>query len=163
MVDFVGTSGEDFFTGSDGRDTASGGAGNDRLTGNGDVDILSGDAGADVIDGGDGDDTLFSGSRSTSLALPYYNDQSSVITITLDTGRETDTINGGAGSDRIVAGFGDNVDGGTGGPYGDYLYISFQGAQSGVVFDFGLATQVIGGGTITNFESLRLRTQSGCG
>ena len=73
----------------------------------------------------------------------------------LDTGREVDTIRGGAGNDRISAGYGDNVDGGDSGRFssGDSLAISFQGAPTGVTFDGRLATQTIGGGTITGIES----------
>ena len=40
------------------------------------------------------------------------------------------------------------------GDYGDKLYISFQGATSGVQIDFHLSTQTIGGGTITGIESV---------
>jgi Ca2+-binding RTX toxin-like protein len=89
---------------------------------------------------------------SPAFNLPYYGNPWTAPL--LDTGTEVDTIVGGDGSDRIFAGYGDNVDGGAGGSYGDYLYISFQGAPSGVTVDFRLATQVIGGGTITDIENI---------
>ncbi|MEO6226024.1 MAG: calcium-binding protein, partial [Sphingomicrobium sp.] len=70
----------------------------------------------------------------------------------LDTGSETDTVDAGIGDDTIFAGYGDKVDGGDG---IDTLLISFQGASGGVHFDAALATQVIGGGLITNIESVQ--------
>jgi Ca2+-binding RTX toxin-like protein len=66
-------------------------------------------------------------------------------------GSEQDTLIGGDGSDTIFAGFGDNVDGGS---QSDTLLISFMGATSGVTADFTLATQTIGGGTITGVENV---------
>jgi Ca2+-binding RTX toxin-like protein len=69
----------------------------------------------------------------------------------LDTGTEVDTLNGGDGSDTIFAGYGDNVDGGAD---SDILYISFLGALSGVTVDFGLSSNIIGGGTITGIEGI---------
>ena len=56
-------------------------------------------------------------------------------------GTEVDTLNGGAGDDIIFAGYGDNVDGGDQESYGDKLFISFQAATTGIVFDFKLGTK----------------------
>jgi Ca2+-binding RTX toxin-like protein len=75
--------------------------------------------------------------------------------ISLDIYAEHDIINGEAGSDNIYAGYGDDVDGGSDGFDGDSLFISFLGASSGITVDFSLATQTIGGGTITGIENLR--------
>jgi Ca2+-binding RTX toxin-like protein len=137
----VGGTGDDLLRGFGGHDTISGGDGND---------ILAGGAGPDTIDGGAGDDTIYSGDISVPWNAPYYN--IAYNPPTLDTGNEADTITGGDGSDRIFAGFGDNVDGGADGYWGDKLFISFQGAPSGIHFDGHLDTQSIGGGTITGIE-----------
>ncbi len=126
MTDFVGGNGNDTFTGGDGADTASGGGGSDTLN------------------GGGGDDTLYSASPSPN-PYPWAPP-------VLDTGTEVDTLNGGEGNDKIFAGYGDNVDGGTNGVFGDWLYISFLGSSSGVTVDFRLATNTVGGGTITGIE-----------
>jgi Ca2+-binding RTX toxin-like protein len=135
---FNGTPGPDTFVGGASADTIYGVAGNDQLFGGG---------GADSIDGGDGDDTISSGPDVSSFSK--YS-----LSPPLDRGVEVDTLVGGNGSDRLFAGYGDNVDGGANGSFGDYLYISFQGAPSGVTADFGLATQTIGGGVITGIENL---------
>ena len=107
---------------------------------------IIGNAGADTIIGGDGYDTLFSDAASLTPLGSYYG---------LDIGAEQDTLIGGAGNDTFYAGYGDNIDGGSN-PFsyqgGDTLYISFQGAMQGVTADFSMATQVIGGGTITGVE-----------
>jgi Ca2+-binding RTX toxin-like protein len=75
---------------------------------------------------------------------------------TLDTGAEVDTIRGGAGLDSIFAGYGDNVDGGADGAF---LYVSLQGSSSGVTVDFSdlstHGTMMLGGGVITNIESVQ--------
>lgn len=158
VAKFVGTNGDDIFTGGGDDDEIIGNGGNDKLSGGGGSDHISGGAGSDTLDGGAGNDVIFSGEPtndlylSTSYGYPEYYP-------VLDDGAEVDTIRGGDGSDRIIAGYGDNIDGGADGTYGDpsygdYLYISFQGAPSGVNFDFGLATQTIGGGTITGIENL---------
>jgi Ca2+-binding RTX toxin-like protein len=148
MSFFTGGADNDIFTGGADADTASGGAGADSLSGGGGGDTLSGGAGGDLIDGGDGDDLLFSGTAPDNFGYPYTN------VTAVDPGVEVDTLMGGAGDDRLFAGYGDNVDGGANGSTGDYLFISFLGASSGVTVDFRLVTQVIGGGTITNVENI---------
>ena len=107
---------------------------------------------ADTLDGGDGNDSLYSADYAGNFNIPYYNNP--YTPPLLDTGSEVDTLIGGAGDDRLFAGYGDNVDGGANGYAGDYLYISFQGAPTGVTADFRQATQVIGGGTITGIENV---------
>jgi Ca2+-binding RTX toxin-like protein len=152
MPNLNGTSGDDLFTGGSEADTLVGNGGNDSLSGGGGNDLLVGGAGMDTLNGGDGEDKLYSAEESPPFNIPYYNNPWTAPV--LDTGTERDTLNGGLGSDRLFAGYGDNVDGGDNGSYGDYLYISFMGASSGVVADFRLKTQVIGGGTITGIENV---------
>ena len=134
MVTFTGDSADNIFTGSSGNDDIAGGPG------------------ADTINGSDGNDVLYSDVRSPAYNLPYYGNP--YTPPVLDTGTEVDTLIGGNGSDTIFAGYGDNVDGGSDGSYGDYLFISFLGAPTGVVADFRQQTQVIGGGTITGMENI---------
>ena len=150
MANFNGSSGNDIYTGGVDADSILGNGGNDTLSGNDGSDTIAGGAGADRIDGGDGSDTLYSGDLSPPFSQPYYNNSGTPPL--LDTGSEVDTLNGGAGDDRIYAGFGDNIDGGGNGYAGDYLYISFLGAPSGVTVDFTQPTQTVGGGTITGIE-----------
>jgi Ca2+-binding RTX toxin-like protein len=152
MTDFTGGNGDDSFVGSETSDTATGGGGSDTLIGNGGNDDLAGDDGGDYLEGGAGDDTLYSGFRTTAFNSPYYGN--SWTAPILDTGIEVDTLLGGDGSDTIFAGYGDNVDGGSNGSYGDSLYISLMGATAGVAVDFGLASVTIGGGTITGIENV---------
>jgi Ca2+-binding RTX toxin-like protein len=152
MTDFTGTDGADIFTGGSDNDTAEGKGGNDQLSGAGGNDDLAGGAGADTIAGGDGDDRLYSDIRTPEFMLPYGANPYTFPV--LDRGTEVDTLTGGAGSDRIFAGYGDNVDGGTDGSFGDYLFISFQGAATGITADFRQATLTIGGGTITGIENV---------
>ncbi|CAN5231104.1 hypothetical protein BH11PSE2_BH11PSE2_17290 [soil metagenome] len=144
---FAGGAGVDIFTGTLGFDTASGGGGDDKLDGAAGADALSGNGGADLLNGGDNDDVLYSGDKTGSFVRPYFGN--SFTAPTLDTGTEVDTLNGGAGNDTLFAGYGDNVDGGTG---TDLLYISFMGASSGVTADFTKSSQTFGGGTITGVE-----------
>ncbi len=149
---FSGSPGNDIFTGGVDGDTASGAGGNDSLSGADGYDVLAGGPGADTLSGGAGDDTLYSGDASPAYSLPYPGNP--YVLPLVDTGTVVDSLNGGDGSDRIFAGYGDNVDGGADGSYGDYLFISFQGAPTGVTADFGLATQTIGGGVITGIENI---------
>ena len=153
MAQFNGTNGNDIFTGGSDNDTAVGNGGDDNLSGGSGNDLLVGNAGADTLNGGDGDDTLYSGDQSPAYSLPYYNNP--YTPPVLDTGTDHDVLIGGNGSDTIFAGYGDDVDGGADGSFGDYLFISFLGAPSGVSFDMHLASQMIGGGTITTPPSAR--------
>lgn len=149
IQNFVGTAAADSYQGSEDNNTAIGNGGIDTLYGNGGNDILQGNAGADYLDGGAGSDTLYSGTLSPAFSAPYAGNGWTAPL--LDTGTEVDTLNGGDGSDIIFAGYGDNVDGGAD---ADTLYISFLGALSGVTVDFGLSSNIIGGGTITGIEGI---------
>ncbi|MBN9319339.1 MAG: hypothetical protein J0I28_06610, partial [Caulobacterales bacterium] len=152
MADFNGGSGNDVYTGGVDADIIAGGGGNDTLNGAGGFDTISGDAGADVLDGGDGDDWLYSGVKSPYFNLPYSGNP--FTPPVMDRGTEVDSLFGGAGSDRLFAGYGDTVDGGSDGFVGDYLYLSLQGASSGVAADFNQTTLSLGGGTITGIENV---------
>ena len=138
------TSGDDNLTGTTADNTIDGLGGNDTISGLDGNDMLAGNTGADTIDGGNGDYFLHSG-----LFSPLGSS-----TPVLDRGSEVDSLTGGDGSDTIFAGYGDNVDGGADGSWGDTLYISFQAATAGIHFDAHLATQTIGGGTITGIEGI---------
>ena len=142
----------DTITGGADRDDLRGYGGDDSISGGGGDDTLVGGSGSDSLDGGDGSDTLFSHESSPEWSFPYYGNP--YTPPQLDTGTDVDTLIGGAGDDVIFAGYGDNVDGGSNDVYGDRLFISFMGASSGVVVDFRLATQTIGGGTITGIENI---------
>ena len=142
----------DMVKAGDGQDMVDGGGGHDFLYGEGGNDVIAGGDGADMLDGGDGDDTLYAAQPSPAFNVPVgLNPINAPL---LDTGTDVDTLIGGAGNDRIFAGYGDHVDGGSNEVAGDTLYISFQGATTGVTFDARLATQTIGGGTITGIEQV---------
>jgi Ca2+-binding RTX toxin-like protein len=145
MVDFVGSSGNDFFSGTDLADTASGNGGDDTLNGNGGSDRLEGGAGADTIDGGSGVNFLVSYIADANFyTYPYAT------SISLDIYADRDILIGGADDDYIAAGYGDTISGGGG--Y-NKLYINFLGATSGVIADFTLQSAggsiTIGGATIS--------------
>ncbi|HYJ82864.1 MAG TPA: calcium-binding protein, partial [Allosphingosinicella sp.] len=152
MATFNGDGAANIFTGGADSDKAYGNGGDDQLSGNGGEDILVGGAGSDWLDGGDSNDTLYSGDETGPFDHPLVMNPISLPL--LDTGAEVDTLLGGGGGDRLFAGYGDNVDGGADGSTGDYLYISFLGAASGVTVDFRLVSQVVGGGTIQNVENI---------
>lgn len=152
VQNFVGTPGADTYHGSEDANTAIGYASADSFYGYGGNDVMQGNGGADYLDGGSGDDTLYSGDQTGPYGGPYYGNPWT--SPTLDTTAEQDTLIGGGGSDTIFAGYGDIVDGGTNGSYGDALLISFLGATSGVTANFNQVTVTIGGGTITGIENI---------
>ena len=106
--------------------------------------VIAGGAGADVLKGNTGNDLLYSADL-----LPNSNDPAE------DSGLEHDVLTGGAGNDTLAAGYGDDVDGGSG---TDTLRLSLAGATSGVTFStVGIAGGTpftFGGGTIQNIETL---------
>jgi Ca2+-binding RTX toxin-like protein len=117
---------------------ARGDDGNDTLTGGASGDTLMGGAGADMMDGGDANDILASDGSGAFEA---------------DAGAEHDVLNGGNGNDSLAAGWGDDVDGGSG---TNSLSLSLLGATSGVTLNVAnLETGgpfSLGGGTITNIQ-----------
>ncbi|EGF92695.1 hemolysin-type calcium-binding repeat 2 copies family protein [Asticcacaulis biprosthecium C19] len=148
VLNFTGTDNPDTYAGSEDSNTAVGKGGNDSFNGNGGSDELQGDSGSDLLNGGTGSDRLHAAAAPGSYQTPWYNNTYSPPQ--LDRGSETDTLNGGAGDDVLSAGYGDSVDGGEG---TDSLFISFQGATSGVTFNLSLTSQEVGGATIQNIES----------
>jgi Ca2+-binding RTX toxin-like protein len=131
----------------------TGDSGDNIFTGGSDADTIAGGAGADTLSGGGGNDRIFSASLSPGFNRPYFGNPWTAPV--LDIGTEHDVLDGGSGSDELFAGYGDSVDGGTD---FDTLYISFQGATSGVTVDFrnlyNNGSIVLGGGTLTNIEAV---------
>ena len=134
IISIIGDAGGDAEGGA-GDDVITGGAGDDRLIGNG---------GADRIEGAAGDDFLVSGDFQSDYwaGVP-------------DNGTDHDVLSGGDGNDHLFAGYGDDVDGGTG---DDTLELSLGGATSGVTLDTADLTAgsavTVGGGTIQDIEQL---------
>ncbi|QEL21585.1 hypothetical protein FQV39_02550 [Bosea sp. F3-2] len=136
-----GGAGDDLLDGGEGDDALQGGDGNDRLIGGRGDDFLFGGAGNDTLVGGEGNDLLDGGDGTDTVD---YSAEAAGITVDLSTGkangngigRDTlvgienviggagndvligndlaNTLDGGAGNDRIVAGAGDTVLGGAG-------------------------------------------------
>ena len=82
-----------------GRDTIDGGAGNDTIYGMDDADRIYGGTGNDLLDGGIDNDLVDGGAGDDTIIG----------------GHGVDTLLGGDDADLFYAGFGDTVDGGTGG------------------------------------------------
>lgn len=152
MATFNGTSDADIYTGGSENDWIDGASDNDKLSGGGGNDIISGGSGADSLSGGEGDDQLSSSSLGFIITYPLSHG------VSFDIDAEVDTLVGGSGDDYFFAGYRDNVDGGTQGSFGNRLFISFQGATSGVNADFRLLHSqdsiVIDGATITNIQNI---------
>ena len=142
MATYKGTNGNDTYTGDGDWDFLYGFGGDDVLDGDYGNDVVVGGSGADTLTGGLGADVLWSGDESTA-DTPVGEDR----------GSERDVLHGGGDNDIIHAGYGDTVDGGDqSSSVGDRLFISFMGARAGVTVDFGVATQTVGGATITGIE-----------
>jgi Ca2+-binding RTX toxin-like protein len=126
---------------------ANGDGGNDTLTGNGQGDTLRGGSGADIINGNGGGDTLYSAGDIAYTWDGYL--------IHHDAGAEHDELSGGDGNDWLSAGYGDDIDGGTG---QNTLALSLLGASSGVTLNVadltGGSPYMLGGGTIQNIQSV---------
>jgi Ca2+-binding RTX toxin-like protein len=100
--------GDDVVYGGEDDDRIYGGDGNDVLNGDAGQDILWGDAGDDVLNGGAGDDTLKGGTGEDIISG----------------GEGADVVGGGDDADTIIAGAGDQIDGGAGGNDADTLDLS---------------------------------------
>ncbi|WP_340316599.1 hypothetical protein [Rhizorhabdus argentea] len=152
MARFTGTSSGDIYTGGVENDDITGNGGDDRLSGNAGNDTIEGDGGADNLAGGDGDDQLFSHTRYVANLFV------SVPGISYDVFGESDTLMGGNGDDYIFAGYGDVIDGGAQGSYGNRLFISFQGSPDGVTADFRAlrdgATVTVGTTQVSNIQTV---------
>ena len=109
----LGGAASDRLSGSRGNDRLFGGAGKDRLSGGRGRDLLAGGTGADTLRGGRGDrlfgeqgkDRLFAGRRARRIDAGAGNDYVSVAN-----GRR-DTVNCGAGRDRVRADRSDRLQG----------------------------------------------------
>ncbi|MCP3970902.1 MAG: hypothetical protein GY717_11430 [Rhodobacteraceae bacterium] len=86
--------GDDVFTGSTGEFGAHGGAGDDSLSGDGKAVQLDGEA---------GDDTLFASAGTEAILLG--GEGADLLTAEADT--QSDTLDGGPGSDTLIGGLGD--------------------------------------------------------
>jgi Ca2+-binding RTX toxin-like protein len=114
-----GTSGNDTVTGTAAANKFFGNLGNDTLKGLGGRDLLFGGYGNDTLDGGDGDDRLIGGYGSDKLIGGTGNDfiRTGVAGLdNYDLYAETtkDTVDAGAGNDRVVIDTGDTALGGSG-------------------------------------------------
>jgi Ca2+-binding RTX toxin-like protein len=157
---------DDIRLGNTATDIANGGllagfAGNDILYGNNGRNSIAGGDGADTIYGLGGGDFLSSGNVTEFFSVPnqfapnsylmgvdgIYNYNIPI----LDTGIEADVLIGG-GQATYFAGYGDTIIADSANTPNDFLHISFMGATSGVTADFRLASQTIGGGTISGIE-----------
>jgi Ca2+-binding RTX toxin-like protein len=102
----VGGAGDDVFIGGRGFDRITGNDGNDYLKGNDEDDILLGNDGNDTLEGGSGQDSLHGGDGDDVLVGGDGNDflfgeDGNDTFYSLD--GETDTVNGGSGSDSIIS------------------------------------------------------------
>lgn len=146
MANYIGGNGDDIYTGTGSDDSIDGAAGDDTLAGAGGNDVIQGGSGRDYIEGDAGND--FIATYQFDPDNPYAKES-------LDIYSQRDTVVGGAGDDVIFAGYGDDIDGGSG---RNELSINFLGATSGVHADFtelyGKGGSItIGGGTITNISN----------
>lgn len=114
----------DFADGRDGNDTLFGSIGNDTLLGGKGNDVINASDGVNVVDGGEGNDSIIGGSgsenlkggkgRDTIIGLDG-NDLIYGSGLEIDTDKDGDNLQGGAGDDYIDGGLGnDTIDAGVG-------------------------------------------------
>jgi Ca2+-binding RTX toxin-like protein len=121
------------YNGDDENNTISGSNEDDTINGLGGSDRLSGSGGSDTVDGGEGHDILFGGTEvgpvfvDSPVGGAGYYIPAHYFSVTADT--SPDVLRGGNGSDTIIAGYGDTVDGGDD---GDILHVSYLGAPHGI-------------------------------
>ncbi len=92
-----GRGGDDCLFGRSGDDRLKGGTGADRLSGSTGGDRMYGDAGTDSLNGGTGSDAIIPGSGKDKVVAGGGNDTIS------SRDRARDTVNCGAGRDRVAA------------------------------------------------------------
>mmetsp|Transcript_23599 Transcript_23599/g.41787 ORF Transcript_23599/g.41787 Transcript_23599/m.41787 type:complete len:267 (-) Transcript_23599:3283-4083(-) len=186
----LSSDGDDRVFGSDGDDLIVGEAGDDFLRGGANDDLIFGGAGEDVINGDVGDDQiagadiidargLFEATENSVLTgIPLTDeDIERFIDLDADTG-EADTLNGGVGSDVIIAGSNDVVNTGSGTDIvnvGDWVdpdepvqITDFNAVQDDIVYSYegdrepnvtfgedenGTATLVVNGQIVAYFEN----------
>lgn len=101
----IGGTGDDDLAGQRGSDLLSGGQDNDILRGCYGADILGGGWGDDVIKGGGGDDVIIGGLGSDDMKGARGDDTFIFTEATLiggSNGIDTDLIDGGDGTDRLI-------------------------------------------------------------
>ncbi|HEY8592644.1 MAG TPA: calcium-binding protein [Sphingomicrobium sp.] len=152
----VGTNEDDTINGFARHDRLSGVGGNDTLDGGTGDDRLIGGFGSDTLNGADGNDILYGAEENTALRAVQYTFSPDLFSIegtdTPYVDSESDTLMGGAGSDILYGGAGDLIDGGVG---TDELFLTFQHASTGIVFDVGATDQVVGSTKISGIEVYR--------
>lgn len=176
-----GGDGDDLIVGEDGDDFLRGGAGDDLIFGGAGEDEINGDVGDDQIVGADIIDArgIFEATETSILTgVPLTEeDLAAFIDLDADTG-EADTLNGGVGSDIIIAGSNDVVDTGLGtdtvnvgqwvdpdapvqivgfNPFQDDIVYTYEGdTEPNVAFgedDDGTATLVVNGEIVAYFQN----------
>lgn len=155
----AGGDGNDTLQGAAGPDALDGGTGNDLLRGEEGADALTGADGDDALDGGGGPDLLQGGAGADGVT---YELSPGDVTVTIGTGADdgmlnegdnvtadVESVQGGLGDDRLVAGTGpatllgsDGQDTLTGGPAADTL----DAGAGEDTLDGGAGGDVIGGG-----------------
>lgn len=120
---------DDTIDGGEGADTVEGGAGNDSLLGNTGNDYIEGNNGNDTIEGGSGNDKIFGGYGADYIKGGTGNDVIYSSSSSWDADDETavDSIYGGDGNDSIQASNSDNVDGGAGDDWIDFVRTEYDG------------------------------------
>ena len=125
----LGGGGDDTLIGGYGPDRLDGGDGADRLDGQEGADVLLGGAGADTLWGGSGADRLLGGAGDDTIDAD--NDPFDFA----DNEADNDTVEGGAGNDRIEFSNNDDADAGAGNDRIDVTFTSTSAAvaRAGVV------------------------------
>jgi Ca2+-binding RTX toxin-like protein len=179
-----GYDGQDLIYGGDGGDTIEGGdetgptagsygdaidgqAGNDTINGGQGRDILVGGEGSDTIDGGLGNDLIYDGTQgftsvegSTFISPALYDVRINFAADVLAVDQDVDTLSGGDGSDTVVGGLGDIMDGGAGSDTADISFVHDDIAlhlDLSAAMDVGFAIASHSGGSYANFEFYTIR------
>lgn len=106
FVQINGTAGDDVLTGSAVFDALHGSSGNDTLSGGGDDDFLSGGSGDDILSGGTGDDEIHGDQGADTMSGGGGNDR--FVFRSASDIRFGESIDGGAGSDDVIAVYSDS-------------------------------------------------------
>lgn len=140
-----GRGGDDYLVGDAGQDTLYGEDGADRMNGGDGDDSLIGEAGADVLVGGTGNDVL---------AAHQYSWMSESVPES-----DFDTIDAGAGNDKVTLGVGDSAKGGAG---IDTIRLLFRHSDVGITYVLGAAsTTLVNNTVLEGFEQIEFGGGSG--